>query len=83
MSASGHSPNNIERIAGRTSVNVECPTELADDELCGGWSETIELDEPAYIEGEYIHLPGFEWECPECGNPHEFVVDGIWVSTLV
>jgi hypothetical protein len=77
------STDGMERIAGSTEVEIECPTNEAERELCGGCSDTIELDEPAYIENEYIHLPGFEWECPECGNPHEFVVDGIRVSDLV
>lgn len=73
----------IERIAGKTAVTVECPMAEDDPEFCEEWTETIKLDEPAFVEGEYIHLPGFDWVCPECGNPHEFVVDGIRVSNLV
>jgi len=78
-------PNPLADLHGETKIEVECGTTGDAQIECDGWSETIELDEPAVfdLENEKISLPGFGWECPECGNPHEFVVEGTRVSNLV
>jgi hypothetical protein len=77
----------LDDIAGKREIEVECTTPEYEPELCDGWSETVELDKPAYlaVDGnrEKIFLPGFSWECPECGNPHDFVIEGVEVTTLV
>jgi hypothetical protein len=77
----------LEQIAGETEVEIECTTPRHEPDLCDGWCETIELDEPAYfsVDGnrERIYLPGFSWECPECGNPHDFVIEGVEVTNIV
>lgn len=73
----------IEDVAGSEFVEVECTTPRGAPELCDGWGEIIELDEPAYVEDERLYLPGFSWECPDCGQPYEFRVDGVEVSKLV
>lgn len=71
-------------LDGETEIHVECTTPRAEPDLCDGWDETIALDEPAYIDDdERVHFPGFEWQCPDCGNPHNFVVNGVEVSNLV
>ncbi|SDM50749.1 hypothetical protein SAMN04487949_1896 [Halogranum gelatinilyticum] len=71
-------------LEGETEIDVRCTTPCGAPDLCDGWNETVELDEPAYIdENERVHFPGFEWQCPECGNPYEFVVNGVEVSNLV
>lgn len=72
-------------IDGMAEVEMACTIGEEDTELCDGWNETVELDAPAEHDADEdrIHLPGFEWECPECGNPHDFIVEGIWVSNLV
>lgn len=78
--------NDFDRLAeldGVESVEIECAVGLDAVDSCDGWCETIELEEPATYERERIYLPGFSWECPECGNPHEFEVEGIRVSDLV
>jgi hypothetical protein len=43
------------------------------------------LDESADFDPDTarIRLPCFSWECLECGQPHEFNVEGIRVSNLV
>jgi len=74
----------LEAIDGQTEVEIECGVVGDATPDCDGWSETVELDEPAnYTDEGRIELPGFDWECPECGNPHEFVVEGIRVTNLV
>ncbi|MFD1601002.1 hypothetical protein ACFSBX_18875, partial [Halobellus rarus] len=78
----------LEDIDGLEEIEVECAVAIeTPDEpgYCDGWSATIELDEPAEFDPDTarITLPGFNWECPECGQPHEFNVEGIRVSNLV
>ncbi len=73
----------LAKVAGQTEVEIECAVAIDAPRDCDGWSETIELDAPAIYETERIKLPGFDWKCPECGNPHEFEIDGIRVSNLV
>jgi hypothetical protein len=73
----------LEAVEGETEVEIACPIGEGPPGGCTGWSETVELDEPAEYSDGTITLPGFDWECPDCGNPHEFEVDGIRVSNLV
>lgn len=70
-------------LDGLEVVEIECAVASEDSGACDGWAEDFELDSPARYESERIYLPGFGWECPECGNPHEFNVEGIRVSDLV
>jgi len=72
----------LEDLDGQEEVEIECAVGV-DGDACDGWEETVSLDAPAIFESERIYLPGFGWECPECGNPHEFAVEGIRVSDLV
>jgi len=78
-------PNPLADLHGQTEIEVECGVAGDSHIACDGWSETFELAEPAEfdIESETISLPGFDWECPECGNPNEFVVEGTRVSSHV
>ncbi|MDL0133563.1 MULTISPECIES: hypothetical protein [Halobacterium] len=81
-----HQPDDwttLDDIADSESVEVECSAHLAAPETCDGWGETVDLDEPAYVEDGRLFLPGFSWTCPECGNPHSFRIDGVEVSNLV
>ena len=73
----------LAEVDGLEVVEIECAVAIEDSEVCDGWSERVELESPARYESERIYLPGFNWECPECGNPHEFNVEGIRVSNLV
>ena len=70
-----------EKIIGETEVHVRCTTPDHEPEMCGGWSETVELDRAAEWNdgGETFNLPGYSPECPDCGNPHEFEVEGVGV----
>lgn len=72
----------IEDIAGQTTVSVECLTPRAEPELCDGWSEEVELDEPAFVKEGRLFLPGFDCECPECGDS-SFRVEGVEVMFRV
>ena len=72
------SSGGISRLEGETAVDVECLTPRAEPTLCDGWSATVSLDEPARIEGDRIVLPGFDGECPECGDS-AFRVNGVEV----
>jgi len=76
--------NPLKAVEGMETVTIACGVGVNDrvDE-CDGWESQVELDEPATFEDGKIYLPGFYWECPECGNPHEFEVEGIRVSNLV
>lgn len=67
------------QIIGETEVNVECAASEIDGDLCSGWSETVELEAPAHYgpHDEKVILPGYTPECDECGNPHEFDIDGV------
>lgn len=75
----------LEDVEGLEEIEVECAVAIEAPECCDGWKDTVELDEPADFNRDTarITLPGFNWECPECGNPHEFDVEGIRVSNLV
>lgn len=73
----------LAELDGETVVNIECGVARETISECDGWSKTIDLDEPVNYANGKIELPGFRWECPECGNPNEFVVEGIRVSNLV
>ena len=73
----------LAEVDGLEVVKIECAAAIEDSEACDGWCEDVELESPARYESERIYLPGFNWECPECGNPHEFNVEGIRVSNLV
>jgi hypothetical protein len=73
----------LAKVAGQTEVEIACAVAMDAPRGCDGWSETVDLDEPARYVDDRITLPGFSWECPECGNPHEFEIDGIRVSNLV
>lgn len=80
MSESEHSSESgysspYSEIAGKETVEVECLTQRAELELCDGWSAEVELDEPARIEGDRVILPGFNGECPTCGDS-SFRVEG-------
>jgi len=72
-----------EKIEGETELEFQCGVAAnpnLDDEVCDHEPETIELDEPAYIdENNRIHLPGRPVDCPVCGNPHEFDFNGVRV----
>jgi len=73
----------LAKIAGQTEVEVTCAMALDSPRACDGWAGTVELDEPARCVNGRLRLPGFDWECPECGNPSEFEVDGTRVSSHV
>jgi len=75
--------NHLEELAGRNTFEIECATSANPElDICD-WQTTLKTDEPAYITDGRLCLPGFEWECPECGQPWEFFVDGVGVSRLV
>lgn len=66
----------LEEIAGETEVLVRCGVALETDH-CQHEGTTVSLEEPAYLDDEHrIHLPGWTPECPECGQPHDFEIDG-------
>lgn len=68
------------KIADETHFSVRCPMNEIEPEICDGWVESVDLDDPAYIDHRgRIHLPGYVPECDECGNPHDFVVNGVRV----
>ncbi len=71
----------LAQIAGETEVEVTCAIALDTPRACDGWTGTVELDAPARCVNGRIKLPGFDWQCPECGNPSEFEVDGTRVSS--
>ena len=75
----------LEDVDGLEEIEVECAVAIEAPECCDGWEATVELDEPAEFDSDTgrITLRGFGWECPNCGNPHEFNVEGIRVSNLV
>jgi len=77
--------DSLSELDGETAVEIACAVGIDEPECCDGWSETVDLSEPAAYDGEVgrIFLPGFDWECPACGQPHEFEVEGIRVSKLV
>lgn len=76
-------PDGLESLEGRREFHIECATSVADDvDLCD-WSTTVTLEAPARLEDERLVLPGFRWECPQCGQPWEFFIDGVGVSRLV
>lgn len=76
----------FERISGKKTVEWQCAVaandrfDPDDPEYCDHEPETAELDEPARVspDGE-ISVPGIPGECPECGNPKEFEVNGLGV----
>lgn len=75
-----------ERLGDETEVEWQCAVSAYDrfeeDEpaYCDHEPETTELDEPAAVDVHgKITLPGFPRECPVCGNPHDFVVNGLGV----
>ena len=68
-------PPGFEHIVGETTVEVECLTERVEPEICDGWSAEVQLNDPAYFEGDRLYLPGFACECPQCGDSC-FEVDG-------
>ena len=74
------------QIAGATTIEWQCGVAANDrfeedePEYCDHEPETIELDEPAVVGPDGgISLPGIPGECPECGNPKEFEVNGLGV----
>lgn len=74
-----------EELVGETKVTFQCDLattdDLADSEGCDHEPMEVELDEPAFIGDDgRIHLPGRPENCPECGNPHGFLVNGLWVG---
>lgn len=74
--------DHLQQLEGGEEFHVECGTSAAGFDVCN-WETTIELDEPAYLEGgDLLVLPGFQWECPECSQPWEFRIDGVGVSRL-
>ncbi|MFD1601008.1 DUF6884 domain-containing protein [Halobellus rarus] len=78
----------LEDVDGLEEIEVECAVAIETPDkpgYCGGWRDTVELDEPAEFDPDTarVTLPGFSWECAECGQPHEFEVEGIRVSNLV
>jgi len=73
----------LAQIAGETEVEVTCSIAQDAPDACDGWTGTVELDGPARCVNGRLKLPGFDWECPECGNPSEFEVDGTRVSAHV
>jgi YgiT-type zinc finger domain-containing protein len=50
--------------------------------MCDHETEEIELDEPARVEGDRVYLPGIP-HCPSCGDPHDYVVEGLEVILRV
>ncbi|EMA01803.1 hypothetical protein C437_15326 [Haloarcula vallismortis ATCC 29715] len=75
-----------KHLEGETEVEFQCGVaasnhiDPSDPEYCDHEPETIELDEPAYIdENNRIHVPGRPVECPECGNPVEHEFNGVRV----
>ena len=82
----GYSDPYEERLAGEITVEWQCGVaaydrfDPDDPEYCDHERETIELDEPAVVEPDGgISLPGFPGECPVCGNPKEFEINGLGV----
>ena len=72
-----------EKLAGETEVEFQCAVAVDQPhggEMCSHEPETIELDEPAYIdENGGIHVPGRPVECPDCSQPYEFEFNGVRV----
>lgn len=66
----------LEEIAGETEVFVRCGVALETDH-CQHEGTTVQLEEPAYLDDAHrIHLPGWTPDCPECGQPHDFEING-------
>ncbi|QIO25490.1 hypothetical protein [Haloarcula sp. JP-L23] len=81
-----YTPPAEKHLAGETEVEFQCGVAASDQfdpsdpEFCDHELETIELDEPAYVdEDNRIHVPGRPVECPECGQPVEFEFNEIRV----
>lgn len=72
----------LDQLEGRTQLHVECGTSASGYDFCH-YQETVELDEPAYLADDLLVLPGFTWECPDCGQPFEFRINDVGVSRLV
>lgn len=66
-----------QQLVGRETATIKCLTPRSEPKMCDGWSEEIELDAPVRVEGDRIILPGYEPECPNCGNPSAFKVNGV------
>ncbi|MFC3476299.1 hypothetical protein [Halobacterium litoreum] len=70
------------RLLGEKMVTWQCGVaanpefDEDDPEFCDHEPEEIELDEPAYRDGQKIVVPGRPSHCPECGNPHDFRFNG-------
>lgn len=66
-------------IVGETEVDIRCLTasmDLDGPEACAHDTETVKLDAPARKEGDRIILPGIPLDCPECGSPGGYIVNG-------
>lgn len=70
-------PASVKPLVGEETVHVVCQSYRV-DAGCDGWEGDVDLDSPAYYvaEDERVYLPGFEEECPECGNT-VFSVEGV------
>lgn len=68
----------LGHIVGETEVEIVCPVGMTQPDICDGWETTIELEEPAYLDGnDHVQMPGFNWpECESCGQYHDYVVNG-------
>ena len=70
----------LDELVGQTYITVRCLTPDTAPEFCDGWCESYDLEEPAYKDGhEKIHLPGVTLECGECGQMHDFEINGVGV----
>ena len=70
----------LDELVGETHIAVECMVPETAPEFCDGWCESYDLEDPAYKDGYgKIHLPGVSLECGECGQMHDFKINGVGV----
>lgn len=70
----------FDKLAGKTHISVRCMIQDIEPEYCDGWCESYDLDNPTYTDGyDELHLPGLQLECGECGQMHDFEINGVGV----
>lgn len=70
----------LDELVGETHIAVACLVSETEPEFCDGWCASYDLEAPAYTDGYgQIHLPGVSLECGECGQIHDFKINGVGV----
>lgn len=79
-SEAGSITDPLDELVGETHIAVRCMAAEVEPEVCDGWVESYDLEEPAYKDGYgKIHFPGVTLECDDCGQMHDFEINGVRV----